>query len=172
MIDTDLTEHFLVQEHIKLSCSKRCKLSQHDVLRDTPTVIQLSRSSRIHEDFDGLFKRCTHKGSGVGAVDSVTRYRHKMSATRHHISQECHVSIVDGRPIELNDSTQLLQQCSTCCLNTKHLQNFDERVGINSDRIDIFDSHGFRKIDTVGFELPLISDSKAAVFFLIRASAF
>ena len=81
------------------------------------------------------------------------------------------MAVIDFGPIEFDDSTQFFEECRTSGFDTEDLQDFDERIGIRPDRIDIFDSQHFRKIDSVRFQLPLVSDAITSVLFLISPAS-
>jgi hypothetical protein len=126
MIDADLAKHLLIQEHIRLPSTEMGQLTKHDILGHTTTIVQLTRSSSIHQNFDRFLEGSTHEGTGVGSVDSVSCDCHQMASRSHDIGEKGHVTIIDFGTIELDDRSQFLQEGPTRCFDTEYLQDFDE----------------------------------------------
>jgi hypothetical protein len=56
IVGNDGIKHFLVQEYIKFTCPKGCKLPKHDIFRNATAIIKLSASGSLKKDLNGLLK--------------------------------------------------------------------------------------------------------------------
>src|SRR5271170_7708712 len=90
-----------------------------------------------------------------------------MSTRGHDVCEQCHMTIIDFRTVKLNNCSQFFQECGTSCFDTEYLQDFDERVRVRSNWIDVFNCQSLSKVNAVRFQLPLISNVITSILFLI-----
>jgi hypothetical protein len=70
-------------------------LAQHDVLRDTPAIIQLSARGGLEKNLDSLLEGASHECTGVRAIDAVSGDGRDGASVAHDIHKQGDVTVVD-----------------------------------------------------------------------------
>ncbi|KAH3663772.1 hypothetical protein OGAPHI_005175 [Ogataea philodendri] len=94
--------------------------------------------------------------TSVVSVETVSRDGNQMTSVGHKVNQQSQMSVIDVRTIERNNVQNLLVQRTSGSLDTKHKQNLNKRVRIGSGSVDTINSQHIGKVDTVGFQNPLL----------------
>ena len=95
MVHDCIFQHVNVECYLECTSAHRCHLTEHNVLRDTVTVVLLPNSSRLHQNFDSLLERTSHEGTSISTIDSMSCDGHESSTISHEIAEEGKASIVD-----------------------------------------------------------------------------
>ena len=93
-------KHRVVHDNVELSSTHGSKLTEHNVLRYTAAVIELTEAGSLEKNLDSLLEGTTHESSSIIAVDSVTRDGHEETTLRHDVDEERHVTVVDVGAVE------------------------------------------------------------------------
>lgn len=56
MVNDSILQHIDVQRNVKRSSTHRRHLTEHDILRNAMTIILLTNSGSLHQDFNGLLE--------------------------------------------------------------------------------------------------------------------
>jgi hypothetical protein len=70
-------------------------LAQHDVLRNTTTIVQFADSSGLEENLHSFLKGAAHQGARVSTVDAVSSHSSDTTAIRHDIDKKRHMPMVN-----------------------------------------------------------------------------
>jgi hypothetical protein len=80
-------QHRIIDLNIEITSAKWCHLSQHDVLRYTSAIINLTQCRSFKQDLHSLFEGTPHQCTGLLSIDTVTRDSHQVALGSHDIDQ-------------------------------------------------------------------------------------
>jgi hypothetical protein len=150
-------EHLLVQKDIKLTSTRRSKLTKNNVLGNTTAVVKLTRGGGFEQNLDCLFERTTHECTSVSTVYTVTSDSHEVTASSHDIDQKGQMAMVDIRTIEWKHLLQFSHQGGSSSLNTEHTEDVDEVVGVGTSRVSAFNSKDFLESSSTSIQEPFLA---------------
>ena len=156
VIYNDILQHINVQRDVKGTRSHGCHLSEHDVFSDTVAIVLFSNRGSFHENFNGLLEGTSHEGPSVRTVDTMPGDGHESTPVGHQIAKESEVSIIDVGPIEFDNLSKFLHDCSPGGFDSKDVEYLHTAVGICPSKVHAFDAHDSLQIDTVSFQHPLL----------------
>ena len=69
-----------------------------------------------------FLKRAPHEGANLLSIDTVPCDGHQMTSTRHDVTKQSQVTVIDIRAIKWDDMIHLTLYCLSHCLYPKNLQ--------------------------------------------------
>jgi hypothetical protein len=93
-------QHCVVHDQVELSSTHRSELPEHDVLRHTSAIIELTKTSSFEKNLNSLFERTAHQCSSVVSVDTVTGDGHQKTALGHDVNEQGLVTMIDIGSVE------------------------------------------------------------------------
>ncbi|RNA23267.1 hypothetical protein BpHYR1_033066 [Brachionus plicatilis] len=76
------------------------QLTEHYVLGDAFHGVDFAVKGGVEQHVHCFLERTAHQTANFLAVDTVTRYRHKVALGGHDVAQERQVTIVDVRAVK------------------------------------------------------------------------
>lgn len=69
-----------------------------------------------------FLKRAPHEGANLLSIDTMPCDGHQMTSTRHNVTKQSQVTVINIRAIKWDDMVHLTLYCLSHCLHPKNLQ--------------------------------------------------
>jgi hypothetical protein len=70
-------------------------LAEHDILRNSAAVVELSDGGGLKQDLDRLFKRTSHECTCVRPIDTMTGNSCNASSVCHNVNKQRKMTVID-----------------------------------------------------------------------------
>ena len=131
------------------------ELAKHDVLTHTRHSVPLGKRRRFHENIDGFLERTSHQRTSFRTINTVARDGHQVTSVRHHLDENCQVSVIDVRTVEFDDASEFFQQRVSHGFDTEDSDHFHEMVRGRSRKVHVWVRHDFEQVAPFRIEHPL-----------------
>jgi hypothetical protein len=85
---------------LKIASAQRRKLTQHDVLGNTATVINFTERCSLEKDFHSFLERATHQSTCLLTIDAMASDCHEIALGGHDIHKTSQMPMIHVRTIE------------------------------------------------------------------------